>query len=205
MTAFASGGSALASGGHDATGVTWAISGIAGLGRIAGKDLGRLWSNLAGGDSSAAYRAMDALVGDPEGFVRFLGERTPRRAALPAPERLARLIADLDSEAFAARQSAMGELGNFGDLIEPTLRKELGRQQASLEVRRRLERLLAEVTDLTAEQLRWLRAIQALELVGNEEATHLLGALARDARTSRVRDDAKAALARIARRSQRDR
>ena len=100
---------------------------------------------------------------------------------MPTPERLARLIADLDHEAFATRQSAMKDLGNLGDLVEPTLRRELSRPQSSLEVRRRLERLLAELTDLTSEQLRWLRTIQTLQLVGSAEATRLLDTLARDA------------------------
>jgi hypothetical protein len=62
----------------------------------------------------------------------------------------------------------------------------------------RLERVLEKVTVLTAEELRWLRAIAMLELAGRAAAQPPLERLAREGPTGRLRQDAKAALTRLA-------
>jgi hypothetical protein len=60
----------------------------------------------------------------------------------PSPERLQRLLNDLDSPHFRAREAAEHELGQLGERAVPALEKALQRP-ASQEVARRLERLLA--------------------------------------------------------------
>ena len=57
------------------------------------------------------------------------------------------LIADLDSETFAVRDSAMKELTKLGDAAAPALRDALDKAP-SAEARRRIEGLLAKLDSL---------------------------------------------------------
>src|SRR5262249_57065365 len=79
-----------------------------------------------------------------------------RPAAEVAPERLARLVADLGSETFAVRQKAARELEELGDLAEPALRR-LAETGPALEARRRAGQLL--------EKLRFTASPQGLRQV----------------------------------------
>src|SRR5262249_48316515 len=116
-------------------------------------------------------------------------------------QKLLQFIADLGSSRFAVRQKATDELERLGELAVPVLRKVLADKPA-LEVRRRGEQLLArlERQRMPPESLRALRAIEALERVGSSEAQQVLKRLAQGASGASVTDDAKGALARLARR-----
>jgi hypothetical protein len=121
---------------------------------------------------------MWATVAAAHHVVPFLGQRL--RPVQPADkQRLARLIADLDS----------------GQALQVP--------GVSLELRRRLEPLLAKllrpVTD--PQQLQALRAIEALEHIGTVEARRVLVNLAKGAPEARVTQEANAALERLAKRS----
>jgi hypothetical protein len=165
-------------------------------------ELQGLWADLASDDGVRAYRAMWATVAAAHHVVPFLGQRL--RPVQPADkQRLARLIADLDSDRFAVRDQAAKELERFGELAEPALRQALQVPGVSLELRRRLEPLLAKllrpVTD--PQQLQALRAIEALEHIGTVEARRVLVNLAKGAPEARVTQEANAALERLAKRS----
>jgi WD40 repeat protein len=72
-------------------------------------------------------------------------ERRDRAGAAPAdPERLARLLAGLNSNSFAAREEATRELERLGEAAETALREAL-KGRPSAEVRRRAEALLAKL------------------------------------------------------------
>jgi hypothetical protein len=71
----------------------------------------------------------------------------------------------------------------------------------SVEVRRRVEKILAKLDDSAPSggRLRALRTIEALELAGTAEARHLLQNLAAGAPEARLTRNAKAALDRLKR------
>jgi WD40 repeat protein len=140
------------------------------------------WDNLTAEDARRAYQAMRTLVAAPERSIPFLRDRLRPVAAAEAedddPKRIARLIADLDSDDFATRNQAAKELARLGTLAGPALRKAVP-TTPSVEVKRRLEELLKDLGSpvLSSERLRAGRALEVLELVGNDEARQALEAL----------------------------
>jgi hypothetical protein len=118
-----------------------------------------------------------------------------RPASKATSEEIGHRIADLDSDEYAVRERASEELEGEMDRAEPALRKVL-REMPSLEVRRRIERLLSK-----AELIRALRAVEVLEHIGNSEAKKVLETLATGAESARLTEEAKASLARLDRRT----
>jgi hypothetical protein len=55
----------------------------------------------------------------PRQVVPFVQNRLPKPPTPPEPEQVARLLADLDSNKFPARQKAATELEKLGPAIEP--------------------------------------------------------------------------------------
>jgi hypothetical protein len=123
-------------------------------------------------------------------------------AAVPDAQRIAHLIADLDSKQFAVRRKAEAELEKLGDLAEPALRNVL-KEDGSLEVRQRVERLLQKLSGpATGGNLtRDLRVVELLELMDSKEARQMLETLAKGAEGARLTKEAKASLARLTKRS----
>jgi hypothetical protein len=113
------------------------------------------------------------------------------------PKRVAKLIADLDSDDFAVRDQASKDLRNLSRLIVPALRKAVESKQ-SPETTRRLEELLDEATKGSAapEMLRVGRALETLELMGGTEARQTLETLAKDSRIKWLHDAAAESLKR---------
>jgi RNA polymerase sigma factor (sigma-70 family) len=146
--------------------------------------LDALWADLASDDAARRYLALWALAAAPRQAVPYLCKRIQRVAPVDVRvrERMAKLITDLDSNAFAVREAATNELEKLADLAEPFFRKAL-EGDISPEARRRLEHLLKKTkgTDLSAEQRRQLQALEALEHCGTAEARRLLEDLARGA------------------------
>src|SRR5262249_5172195 len=129
------------------------------------EDLEGLWRDLAGPDAARAYRALGDLVLAGDAGVAFLKTRLSPVPPLE-PEvarRVAGLVADLGSDAFKVRQRAAAELEKLAGAAAPALRKVLAGDPA-LEVRRRVEKLLAGVEGKEAvHELRRQRAVEALE------------------------------------------
>src|SRR5262249_56665812 len=125
----------------------------------------------------------------PEAAVGFLRGRL--RPAAGQTANVNKLLADLDSDDFDTRQKASQALAVLGAASEPALRKALG--GPSLEVRLRAEKLLRKLLSqpLPAEELRRLRAVEALEYAGTPAARGLLDALARGAPDARLTREAK--------------
>src|SRR5262249_13557639 len=160
-----------------------------------------LWADLAGDDAGRAHRALGALVAAPGQAVPFLRGRLAA-VTLGDARRVARLIAGLESDRFEVRESAGRELERLGEFAEPALREALS-GKPSLELRRRAERLLAKSDGWvrSAERLRVLRAVEALEKIGTGAARQALQAIARTARDRAVARDAGAAVERLAQRA----
>jgi WD40 repeat protein len=155
-----------------------------------------LWAELAG-DPLTAYRALWALVEDPKACCALLRRRMGPVKDTANAARVRRLLAQLDSEEFPQREAASRELAALGELIEETLQGALKKAE-SAEARRRLKNLLGRLQGgPTADDLRQLRAVHALELCGTAEARQVLRALAGGARGGRLTQDARAALERL--------
>jgi hypothetical protein len=184
--------------------LTWDALNLTGGASAAGepsdKELDALWADLAGGDATRAYRAIRALVAAPEQSIPFL-RRHVRPAATPDPKHLARLIADLDADAFAVREEATRALEDLGPPARPALRRAL-EARPSAEVRQRIERLLErpEGSALPAGELGTWRALEVLEHIGTAEARRVLEKLAAGDAGARPTEGAKAALQRLAKR-----
>jgi hypothetical protein len=203
--AFRPDGKAVASGSGDTTILLWDVTGL-GQGeqlpavRLSPEQRERLWGDLGGEDAAKAHHAIWTLVLDSAQSVSFLNERL--RAVPPVdPKQLAGLIADLDGDEFKVREKATEELGEMVELVEPALHKALA-DEVSLEVRRRLERLLEahRKSVPSAGQLRTLRSLEVLEHAGTPEAREVLEKLAKGEPNARLTLDAKAAVERMSRR-----
>lgn len=188
-----------AAGSRDTTALIWDVRGLRQIPQprpVAGKGLEHAWAALAENDAARAYQAIADLIAVPEEAVPFLQQHMKPPSA-PDPQRLAQLVAELDSEEFAVRQKATDELQRLGDAAEMALRQTLA-GNPSLELRQRVEPLLKQASlGVTPARLRVQRAIQALEWMGTPKAKQLLQMLAQGSDwPQRSREDAQA-LARL--------
>ncbi len=153
-----------------------------------------LWNSLLDRNASDAQRAAWGMATVP-GMERFLaGELRP--AVRLDPAWLDRQIGELASDRFLSRQKAEAALASVGEATEPALRSAL-RTTKDLEMRRRIERLLARLDPRSPTALRERRALLALEVRGTPEARHLLERLAAGLPGARLTEEATAALRRL--------
>jgi RNA polymerase sigma factor (sigma-70 family) len=202
--AFSPDGRTLVSGGLNKTAEIWDVSRITGRQRAVAErspaDLEADWKDLAG-DATTGHVALGRLVCSPGRAVAFLGKKL--QSAEPVdPRRIERLIADLDHEQFKVRARATTELQALREDALPALRKARA-GNPSLEARRRLDALLdwLDGKGPSAETARQIRAVEALESIGNPEARRLLDQLAAGPAETRLALEARAATARLARRT----
>lgn len=164
---------------------------------FAAEQLQDLWNDLASEDALVGYRAVWKLATDPAKAVSFLaGKLEPIRP--PPVDKVQALIRQLDSKKFAERQKATEALALQAEEAEPELRKAQG-DRTSLEMTQRLESILKELPryPLAPSYLRRVRAIQALERIGNNDAKEVLKKLAGGVPTALLTRDAAAALQRL--------
>jgi WD40 repeat protein len=200
--AFVGDGKRLISGSRDTTMLLWDAGRLKRdlppeLSELEAKEVADLWDDLIGADAGLAFRGMRKLATAPKQFVPFLREHV--KPAVPAdPKKLARLIADLDSEEFEVRSSATTDLEKLGELAVPALQKAL-KGPSALETRRRIEHLLGRAIGSTpsAEQIRVVRAVEVLDKIATSEARELLDALAKGAPGALATREAQAVLDRV--------
>jgi WD40 repeat protein len=159
-----------------------------------GRDLARLWRDLADSDAERAHRAAWALA-DTTGAAAFLARRLRPVEPVP-PDRLKKWLADLGAEEFAARQKAELALRRAGEAARAGLER-AWRSSTDLEVRLRVGRLLDRLRPASPARLREHRAVLALEVGGTAEARALLRRLAGGAKGAALTEEARAALARL--------
>jgi RNA polymerase sigma factor (sigma-70 family) len=187
---FSPDGKHLFSGGTDTTVLAWDLTRLstprpASADRQPPQAIENLWGDLAASDAERAFAAMRKLAACPDQAVALIQEHV-RPAAPPDDARLARLIADLHSDRFERRRQAQAELDALGELAGPALRQALA-DEPPLEVRQRLERLLARLAAAPAAQrLRELRAVELLEYIGTPTARKVLDDLAGGDATARL-------------------
>jgi RNA polymerase sigma factor (sigma-70 family) len=202
--AFTPDGRRLVTGSGDTTALVWGLKGgqraPAALPRAArplpAEAMPALWADLASPDAARGYAALRKLAEAPREAVPLLRARL-RPAAGVSAEKAAAWIAALGSDNYEARTAATQALTEHADEVEGALREAL-RRRPELEVRRRIEQVLATLERPTPARLRAMRALEVLEEVGDVEA---LAALARGSAQARLTREAKAALTRLARAS----
>jgi WD40 repeat protein len=202
--AFAPDGKRLLSGGFDTSVLIWDVLGQSTTrkpGPLTSEQMLGLWENLASEDAAKAFEAIGQLSGSAKQAVPMLKDKLRSVPVVTDPKQVARLIADLDSDSFAARQKATEELRRLGERVESGLREAL-KGSLSLEARKRVKELLEGVRALAVspKQLRALRALEALEHIGTPEARQVLESLAKGATEVRLTQEAKASLERLAKR-----
>jgi WD40 repeat protein len=197
--AFDDDGRWLAAAGEDGTIRAWELIATTPhpRGTLADEKLRSLWGDMGGAAGAPAYRAILTLSAHPSDAVPFLKERV-KPVGVAEPERIARLLKGLDSEDFTARQQAEQELERMSEQAGPALRKALEEPIASLEVRRRIERLVQKLNGrmLPLEQLQAIRGIEVLESIRNPEARAVLERIAAGA-PGRLTAEAKSSLRRL--------
>jgi hypothetical protein len=201
---FAPNGQTLASGSNDTTVLLWDAAGaLKDLTRpqpieLTEEEVSSLWGDLEGMDATKARQAVAKLAAGAEQALPFLTKNLK-----PAPrvelQKINGWIADLDSEKFSVRQEATNRLMKVGQQAVPPLQKLLA-SGPPLEMRRRAEELVDRLTSgtLTTEQLRVVRAVEALERIGTPQARQLLKTLAGGGPGELPTQEAQAALNRLA-------
>ena len=209
--AFSSDSKALITGSFDSTALVWVVDALleregAKVRELDRKDLDALWEDLGGAHAGLAHRAVWKLARQPK-VVGYLKERLAEVKPDRTAERIQKGIVELDDEDFHKRESASAGLKTIGPQAIPALREVL-QKKPSLEVRWRAEALLEALASrqedaLTSEQVRAIRAVQALERVGTPAAQDVLRGLSKGADRSLARE-ASEALDRLSRRAARE-
>ncbi len=199
---FSPDGRTLASSSWDTSCLVWDVdapfrSGLPADARLSDQQRERLWSTLGGRDALAAWRAVYTLAAASDQTVPFLDRHL--RASLLDPRHVRCWISDLDSDKFAVREAAQQALEQWGEVVAPALRKAL-QDKPSLESRKRMERLLAEMTTHipSGEYLAMLRALTVLERIGTPAAQEVLERMVKGDPLDRRTRMAKSALRRLA-------
>jgi RNA polymerase sigma factor (sigma-70 family) len=194
---------ALVSGGLDKTAHIWDVSKITSRrGESAERSSAELeadWKDL-GADPAKGYAALSRLVSSPKQTVSFLGKHL-QSAKAPDTKRIEQLIGNVDDDGFDVREQATKELTALGEYAMPLLQKALA-GNLSLEARRRLDALLDRLEGgcLSTETLSHVRAVEALESIGNPEALRLLEKLATGPPEMRLTQEAMVSARRLAKR-----
>jgi WD40 repeat protein len=196
-------GRTIVSGGGDGTILLWDVTGQMKNGKLVTAELTpaalqAAWDAVVDADGAKAHQAVWSLVAAPRQSVPLLRGRLKPTAGADQ-KLLARLIKDLDDDAFAVREKASQELARIGEPAVPTLQKAL-EDPPSAEVRARVKRLLAGLRGKAGQEeaLRRARAVEVLEHIGNADARRILQELSRGAADAALTREAKAALARLA-------
>jgi RNA polymerase sigma factor (sigma-70 family) len=158
-----------------------------------------LWGDLGDADAGRGDAAIWALVAAPQQAPALLKKKVRPTPASPPGWRA--WVKDLGSEQFAVRDKATREVEALGERAYPLLKQELA-GTPTLEVRRRIEILLGKLAYplKSPSTIRELRAVEVLEHIGAEQAGQVLQALAQGEASSRLTEEAKASLERLAKR-----
>lgn len=170
------------------------------LPQAAGEPAGRTWDErwrvLGEADPARAFPVLVDFLGDPEESFPYLAARL-QPSETPDPDRIRRLIADLDDPRFARRNRADAALRKLGPSVAAALRRALENPD-SLETRLRLVRLLEQTRPAhDPDERRIHRALQALEHLGTGEAAEILQTMAAGPKSSWRTHEAERCLQRL--------
>jgi RNA polymerase sigma factor (sigma-70 family) len=199
--AFSPDGKLVAAASADAPVFIWDVTGCYDrppAGALTREEQDQLWKSLADPEAAAAFRAMRRLLARPGPATALLAARLKPAASVDANV-VEQDLRALDADDFVAREKAAAELAKVADQAEPLLRKALA-SGPSAEAKRQIEMLLTGIATPSAERLREVRAVEALEHVGTAEARKLLDDLAGGAKDARLTRDVMATQERLTKR-----
>jgi RNA polymerase sigma factor (sigma-70 family) len=127
------------------------------------------WELLGEEDAANAYHAMQDMATYPAATVKLLQEKLKPVKEIEAAE-LNALVKRLDGASFNDREAAVNELVALSDAAVPYLGRVL-KGSPPLEVKRRIE---ASLERIDAGRVRPERAVEVLEMIGNDAARALL-------------------------------
>jgi hypothetical protein len=157
------------------------------------------WERLAHADAEVAFKdGIRHFLAVPHDAVPFLRKRLngiTHEKGRPAAD----LISDLASDVFEVRRKATAELERRGAAVEEALAGSLGKSPA-IEVRRRLDAILAKCATLRGEHLQIVRGIEILEDIGSPEARQAIESLAKGPPESFLTQEARRVVVRLQRR-----
>jgi hypothetical protein len=157
----------------------------------------RTWADLASTEARPAQDTVWALVNEPAKAVALLRERL-KPAAVISEADVSALLADLAGDSFAKREAAARRLRDLGHGIEKSVAAALARA-TNAEQSRRLKALLDACRDdgpMCPDELRALRAIQALEQIATPDSRALLESWANGVAGAKFTIETRAALER---------
>jgi WD40 repeat protein len=154
------------------------------------------FADLLSKDGPTVYRAVWTLTNDPEAPAMLRAKFSPKHLDA-RPERITLLIADLGAEQFKTRDAAMRALAELEEIARPALVGAL-QKNPSLELKRRIEKLLAELETPTEPALQISRAVKAMELNQSEPAHKLLQDWSEGTPGLRLTEESRAARVRCA-------
>jgi hypothetical protein len=205
--AFSPSGGLLASGGTDTTTLLWDLSsamsaGKPGPARAAGQDLHEDWKELGDPGASRGRIALSRLVSAGSAAVEWIRQHLPPVQGTTSPEEIERGIAALGSPQYPERSRASAVLIRLGEQAEPALQAAQQRKPP-LEMRKRIDDLLRSIAEQrarpTPDRLRALRAVEALEKIGSDQAVMTLEKLAAGTPGAALTREARASLERLGR------
>jgi hypothetical protein len=136
------------------------------------------------------------LIASPKAAVSVIGRQLKPVAIDRA--RVRRLLTDLNSDRYETRQRAESQLAELGSDIETEIRQAMN-AKPSLEVYRRLERLLRASSPAAPRNVQRTRALEVLEHIATPEAVALLKKLAAGVPGSRLTREARESVERLER------
>jgi hypothetical protein len=149
------------------------------------------WFALGEGDAKKGLESVLCLWKHPRESTEFLRSRLSL-VATKSKKELARLMDELCSKDLSIRQKAAKELLNCGEMADKELKNKMA-SELPLEDRRRIE---AALRKSEANQLRYRRAIQALEYIGSPEAWEVIHRMSQGSAQSEITREAVTTLKR---------
>ncbi len=160
-----------------------------------------LWLELASTDPATSFAATSVLLDGEKGSVVFLREHLLGKAQPIGDVEQRRLLKQLADSDYKERAKAFVALKSMGRAAEPMLREAFRTETDEimhLRLRASFERWKTKaLSHPSDEQVRQLRVVQLLGLMGTPPARELLTDLAQKGASKELRDDAQETLKRL--------
>lgn len=198
--AFSRDGRTFFSGSADTTIFHWDAIGSGGTVpavKLSVPEMQEMWLALASEETAKAHGTLWRFVGGGKDSVNFM----EGNLYLVNPKHIDKLFEDLKSEVYKTRELATAELEKYGRWMEDRL-VDASKLENTLEVQRRLERLLSKLStsgslSMNQERLRVRRAMMIMEQLGDENAVRVLEKLANGAPTPALQQEAQGSVNRL--------